>query len=158
MRLYSGFLAGLFLLAALFAPMHHAQIHQPMSDSYILIDKSENKLTYYYYKQPIRTFKVATGANPADTPNGVFEVVMMVKNPWYLKKNIPGGDPDNPLGVRWIGIEVPGTDGSKYGIHGTNRPDSIGNHVSAGCVRMTNGDVSWLYDRVKVGTLVEIVD
>jgi lipoprotein-anchoring transpeptidase ErfK/SrfK len=150
MRLYSSFLVGLMLLAQIMS--------QPLSDSYILIDKSENRLTFYYYKQPIRSFKVATGATPDDTPNGVFPVVMMVKFPWYLKKNIPGGDPENPLGVRWIGLEVPGTDGSKYGIHGTNRPETIGTYASAGCVRMNNRDVKWLYDHVRIGTLVEIVD
>lgn len=79
-------------------------------------------------------------------------------NPWYLKKNIPGGAPENPLGVRWIGLEVPGTDGSIYGIHGTNEPNSIGKHASSGCVRMQNEDVTWLYEHVHVGTVVEIVE
>ena len=94
----------------------------------------------------------------ADTPSGLFPVVMLVKNPWYLKKNIPGGTPENPLGTRWIGLQVPGTDGSIYGIHGTNQPELIGQHVSSGCVRMKNEEVAWLYDRVRVGTWVEIVE
>jgi lipoprotein-anchoring transpeptidase ErfK/SrfK len=150
MRLNSVFLAGFLLLAQV--------VHQPLTDSYIKIDKSENKLVYYAYRLPVRTFSVATGRTVEDTPTGVFSVVMLVKDPWYLKKNIPGGDPTNPLGVRWIGINVPGTDGSKYGIHGTNQPDSIGKHISSGCVRMQNADVTWLYDHVHLGTVVEIVD
>lgn len=150
MNLRSAFLVGFFLLANVAS--------LPVSDSYIKIDKSDNKLTYYFYNVPIRSFSVATGILPEDTPTGTYGVVMMVKNPWYLKKNIPGGDPENPLGVRWIGLDVPGTDGSKYGIHGTNRPELIGTRASAGCVRMKNADVTWLYEHVHPGTLVEIVD
>ncbi|ASS75990.1 hypothetical protein CIG75_14145 [Tumebacillus algifaecis] len=150
MNLRSAFLIGFFLLSGVTS--------LPASDSYIRIDKSENKLTYYYFNVPLRSFPVATGRLKEDTPIGTYGVVMMVKNPWYLKTNIAGGSPDNPLGVRWIGLDVPGTDGSKYGIHGTNRPELIGSHVSAGCVRMKNTDVTWLYDHVHPGTLVEIVD
>ncbi|MGZ6505413.1 MAG: L,D-transpeptidase, partial [Tumebacillaceae bacterium] len=83
MRLNSVFLAGFLLLAQV--------VHQPLTDSYIKIDKSENKLVYYAYHVPVRTFSVATGRTAVDTPTGVFSVVMLVKDPWYLKKNIPGG-------------------------------------------------------------------
>ncbi|MBL0388197.1 L,D-transpeptidase [Tumebacillus sp. ITR2] len=151
MRLKSGFLAGLLTLATLAS-------FPTLSDTYLVVDKSENSLTYYTHNVKVKTFSVATGRTNEDTPNGVFPVVMLVKNPWYLKKNIPGGTPENPLGVRWIGLEVPGTDGSIYGIHGTNQPDSIGKHASSGCVRMKNEDVTWLYEHVHVGTVVEIVD
>jgi lipoprotein-anchoring transpeptidase ErfK/SrfK len=150
MRLQSALMVGFLLFASVSS--------LPASDSYIKIDKSENRLTYYFYNIPIRSFPVATGKSEADTPTGTYGVVMMVKNPWYLKNNIPGGDPENPLGVRWIGLDVPGTDGSKYGIHGTNQPQSIGTHASAGCVRMRNEDVTWLYEHVHIGTLVEIVN
>ena len=43
-----------------------------------------------------------------------------------------------------------------YGIHGTNRPDSIGYYVSNGCIRMREADVEVLFDMVEVGTPVEI--
>jgi len=150
MRLQSALLIGFLMFGTIAKPIVH--------DSYVRVDKSENTLTYYFYNVPLKTFRVATGKTEQDTPNGVFPVVMLVKNPWYLKKNIPGGDPKNPLGTRWIGIEVPGTDGSVYGVHGTNQPELIGTHASAGCVRMQNSDVQWLYEHVHVGTLVEIVD
>lgn len=126
--------------------------------SYMIVDKSEHTLTYYTYQIPVRTFPVAVGRSDAETPVGTFPIVMLVKNPWYLKLNIPGGDPKNPLGSRWIGLAVPGTDGSKYGIHGTNDPGSIGENQSSGCVRMSNADVTWLYRYVGVDTWVKIVD
>ena len=57
------------------------------------------------------------------------------------------------FGTRWLGLDVPwGT----YGIHGTNRPASIGSFASHGCVRMNNQDVEQLYDMIPVGTPVTI--
>jgi lipoprotein-anchoring transpeptidase ErfK/SrfK len=41
-----------------------------------------------------------------------------------------------------------------YRIHGTNAPDTIGQRVSSGCIRLTNEDVEDLYSRVNVGTKV----
>jgi lipoprotein-anchoring transpeptidase ErfK/SrfK len=44
-----------------------------------------------------------------------------------------------------------------YGIHGTNRPKSIGKAASHGCIRMRNQDVEDLFERVEVGDPVELV-
>jgi lipoprotein-anchoring transpeptidase ErfK/SrfK len=44
--------------------------------------------------------------------------------------------------------------GGEYAIHGTNRPESIGRFVSAGCIRMHNRDIVELYRLVGVGTPV----
>ncbi len=41
-------------------------------------------------------------------------------------------------------------------IHGTNSESKLGSPVSFGCVRMGNRDVIDLYNRVEVGTPVEI--
>jgi lipoprotein-anchoring transpeptidase ErfK/SrfK len=46
--------------------------------------------------------------------------------------------------------------GTLYRIHGSNEPDTIGQAVSSGCIRMLNDDVVDLYDRVKVGTRVVV--
>lgn len=43
-----------------------------------------------------------------------------------------------------------------YAIHGNNDPNTIGKYISAGCIRMYNNDVQWLYDRVKMNTVVLI--
>jgi lipoprotein-anchoring transpeptidase ErfK/SrfK len=64
---------------------------------------------------------------------------------------IPGGDPSNPMGAAALTLS-----GDKYAIHGTNRPDSIGRRASYGCFRMRNEDVTDLYQRVKVGTIVVV--
>src|SRR6202048_248356 len=41
--------------------------------------------------------------------------------------------------------------------HGTNAPGTIGTHVSSGCIRLTNDDVTDLYSRVNVGTKVIVL-
>jgi hypothetical protein len=46
---------------------------------------------------------------------------------------------------------------TEYRIHGTNKPDTIGKRVSSGCIRLTNEDVTDLYDRVKVGAKVIVL-
>ncbi len=68
-----------------------------------------------------------------------------------LPRHMAGG-PDNPLGARAMYLG-----GSLYRIHGSNEPETIGQAVSSGCIRMTNDDVVDLYERVKVGTRVVVV-
>jgi lipoprotein-anchoring transpeptidase ErfK/SrfK len=47
--------------------------------------------------------------------------------------------------------------GTLYRIHGSNEPDTIGQAVSSGCIRMLNDDVVDLYERVKVGSKVVVL-
>ena len=69
-----------------------------------------------------------------------------------VRETIPGGDPRNELGSRWIGFKP------SYGVHGTIFPESIGKAESHGCVRMNNKDVEELYGLVVVGTPVKIIN
>ena len=65
---------------------------------------------------------------------------------------VPGG-PENPLGARAMYLWQGNRD-TLYRIHGTNEPGTIGQNVSAGCIRMTNEDVVDLYDRTAIGVKV----
>jgi lipoprotein-anchoring transpeptidase ErfK/SrfK len=67
-----------------------------------------------------------------------------------LPRHMAGGI-DNPLGARAMYIA-----GTLYRIHGSNEPDTIGQAVSSGCIRMTNEDVVDLYSRAKVGARVVV--
>jgi len=124
-------------------------------DIHIVISKSKHVLIVYVNDTPQYWFPVATGKG-ALTPEGEFAIANKIMNPWYLRSNIPGGDRRNPFGTRWLGLTVPNTGGYRYGIHGTNRPYSIGRSVSSGCIRMLNRDVEWLYRHVPIGTKVTI--
>jgi lipoprotein-anchoring transpeptidase ErfK/SrfK len=74
----------------------------------------------------------------------------MIQRQPYLPRFMAGG-PGNPMGARalYLGATV-------YRIHGTNQPHTIGSAVSSGCFRLTNPDVSDLYERIPVGTKVII--
>ncbi len=128
----------------------------------ILIDKAENKLYLYENGQVIREYPVATGRTSDITPVGTFSIVVKIVDPSWTNpetgETIPGGDPANPLGSRWLGLSVGNTGGSKYGIHGTNNPSSIGGYITHGCVRMYPEDVEELFDMVPLGTMVTIRD
>jgi lipoprotein-anchoring transpeptidase ErfK/SrfK len=65
---------------------------------------------------------------------------------------IPGGAPNNPMGVAAMGL-----DRGNYAIHGTNNPGSVGRFVSHGCIRMYNSDIMDLYRRAPVGTEVIVL-
>ncbi|MBM7838170.1 lipoprotein-anchoring transpeptidase ErfK/SrfK [Alkalihalobacillus xiaoxiensis] len=101
---------------------------------------------------------VATGKKGEETPVGHFHVLVKAKQPYYRKKNIQGGDKDNPLGTRWIGFDANGTEGRTFGLHGTNRPSSIGYHASLGCIRLANTSVERLYEKLEIGSAVVIVN
>jgi len=90
----------------------------------------------------IKSYAVATGKSNSPTPLGTFKIVEKAR--W-------GGG----FGSRWLGLNVPW---GKYGIHGTNKPGSIGFNASAGCIRMRNKDVEELYDMVDYNTTVTIIN
>jgi lipoprotein-anchoring transpeptidase ErfK/SrfK len=75
----------------------------------------------------------------------------MIKRRPDLPRFMPGG-PENPMGARAMYLGS-----SLYRIHGSNEPETIGQAVSSGCIRMLNDDVIDLYTRVRVGAQVVVV-
>ena len=69
---------------------------------------------------------------------------------------VPPG-PDNPMGSRALYLYSGGKD-TLFRIHGTNQPEYIGSSISSGCIRLTNEDVIDLYSRVKMGTVVVVLE
>ena len=86
----------------------------------------------------------------AEWPDWTPPPEMIARQP-YLPRHMAGG-PGNPLGARAMYLG-----GTVYRIHGTNAPQTIGTHVSSGCIRLTNADVSDLYARVSVGSKVIVL-
>ena len=89
--------------------------------------------------------------NPTWTP----PEAMIQRTPKYAKwrNGMPGGIPENPLGVRALYLYDGGGD-TMYRIHGTNAPSSIGTAASSGCIRMLNKEVVELFNNTPVGTKV----
>lgn len=128
----------------------------------ILVDKSLFTLFLCYEDAPFRSYGVAIGAN-GKTPTAEFTIDG--KNPkpmWWpprslgIRSPVMYGDPRNPLGEWWIGLEHRVHGG--FGIHGTNDPDSIGTQASLGCVRMRNEEVGEIASIVFRGMVVRIVE
>src|ERR1700675_5089882 len=86
----------------------------------------------------------------AEWPDWTPPPEMIARQP-YLPRHMAGG-PGNPLGARAMYLG-----GTVYRIHGTNAPETIGTHVSSGCIRLTNEDVTDPYSRVNVGTKVIVL-
>jgi len=74
----------------------------------------------------------------------------MIRRRPDLPRHMEGGIA-NPLGARAMYLG-----GTLYRIHGSNEPETIGQAVSSGCIRMTNDDVVDLYNRVHVGARVTV--
>lgn len=84
-------------------------------------------------------------------PSWTPPAAMIARRP-DLPRYMAGGV-ENPLGARAMYIGS-----TEYRIHGSNEPDTIGQAVSSGCIRMTNDDVTDLYERVKVGAKVVVLN
>ncbi|MGI6663147.1 MAG: L,D-transpeptidase family protein [Bacillota bacterium] len=107
----------------------------------IEVDTATLTLTVLVDGKPCRTYPIAGGKWTDLTPVGEWKIID--------KGYKVGG----PFGSRWMALNVPW---GNYGIHGTDRPWSIGSYASAGCVRMFNEDIEELYDLVEIGTRVKI--
>jgi lipoprotein-anchoring transpeptidase ErfK/SrfK len=89
-------------------------------------------------------------AKKAEWPDWYPPQEMIARQP-YLPRMTAGG-PGNPLGARAMYLGS-----SEYRIHGTNNPATIGKQVSSGCIRLTNDDVTDLYNRVQLGAKVVVL-
>ena len=128
----------------------------------IIIDTGNTVL--YYVTGPRRAIRYGVGVgregftwsgvqaitNKAEWPDWHPPAQMIARQP-YLPRFMAGG-PGNPLGARAMYLGS-----SEYRIHGTNDPTTIGKFVSSGCIRLTNEDVTDLFDRVSVGTKVVVL-
>lgn len=119
----------------------------------LIVDKSRNTLALKSNEEVLKVYSISTGGLGNPTPSGRFIIeTKLLDPPW---KNIPPGDPRNILGSRWMGFGEPFR---TYGIHGTTEPESIGMHITKGCVRMYDDDIKEIFTIVPIGSEVIIVD
>ncbi len=128
----------------------------------IVVNTKERRL--YYLLGDGKAIKYGIGVGrPGFQWNGVHRVSRKAEWPGWtpppaMRKRVPNlpahmeGGPNNPLGARamYIGSTI-------YRIHGSNEPWSIGQAVSSGCIRLSNDDVTHLYERVRVGARVHVI-
>jgi lipoprotein-anchoring transpeptidase ErfK/SrfK len=110
---------------------------------FVVVDKSDYMLRIFRDedKSFLIEYRVGIGKLEWKTKTGEYVVTNKEFHPPW--KGLKYGDPEYPLGERWLGLSPP--DNLKVrtglGIHGTNEPDTIGTSSSAGCIRMTNENV-----------------
>jgi hypothetical protein len=127
----------------------------------IEINVAECRLRLLEGNKVLATYPVGLGRPGFRTPVGSHQVLRMVDNPsWENPYKAPGASrikagPMNPLGTRWIGFK--NDPHGEFGMHGTDRPQSVGKYSSHGCVRMKVPDAEALYKQIKVGTPVDVV-
>lgn len=134
----------------------------PYTPGTIVVDTEERRL--YLVQGDGKALKYGIGVGrPGFTWAGSHRITRKAEWPGWTpppamrkrQPDLPGfmpGGPDNPLGARalYLGSTI-------YRIHGTAEPWTIGQAVSSGCIRMTNEDVTHLYEQVGVGTKVVVL-
>ena len=114
--------------------------------------------------KPIALFPCSIAKNRAKRPPpGEIKITTQIPNPnstdtpdhtpkgRRIERHIFPPGPNNPVGVAWLGLSIPG-----YGIHGTPIPERIGRAESHGCFRLANWNAEKLYELVRAGTRVII--
>jgi lipoprotein-anchoring transpeptidase ErfK/SrfK len=144
-------------------PRETVEYHGPYGQGTIVINTAERRLYLVQGNGTALKYGIGVG-RPGFTWAGVHYVTNKAEWPGWtpppqMRRRVPNlpaylpGGPDNPLGARamYIGSTF-------YRIHGSNEPWSIGQAVSSGCFRMTNDDVTDLYERVRVGAKVVVIN
>lgn len=140
------------LLAVLVLAAAQAKAEESATPRRIVVSIPDRKLALIEGDRVLKIYDVAVGKPSTPSPQGEFAIVHRIPQPtWYGPNKTVGPGKENPLGTRWLGLSVAG-----YGIHGTNRPESIGKAASKGCIRMRNADVEELFEFVQVGMAVEL--
>lgn len=112
------------------------------SSAYVIhVDVEQKRLTLFRGAEAVKVYTVATGAWDTPTPVGVFTITHRFSGKMC------------GFGTCFLGLDVPW---GNYGIHGTNKPETIGGSVSHGCIRMQVADAEELYRLVPNGTKVVI--
>ena len=124
------------------------------SDYYVKVNVGNNTVTVWRGDELIvDSTAVVTGDSGRTTPLASTYVDEIMPGPsgaygpWLLS-----------LGVFSDSINTFGGGLPKVALHGTNRPDLLGQYASNGCIRLPNDVISMLADEVPVGTRVDIVN
>ena len=144
------------------------RIHVPTQSMELLDDAGAVQRRY-----TVSTSRFGLGSEPGSnkTPAGCFRIAEKhgdgAPPGMVFISRVPSGaigqegDPKDHVQTRILWLEgLDAGNANTYGryiyIHGTNAESQLGTSASHGCVRMGNLDIIDLYDRVPVGTPVEI--
>jgi lipoprotein-anchoring transpeptidase ErfK/SrfK len=141
----------------------------------VVIDLSVNELSFRKGKETLWTAPIGTGTGLTmhdgdqswnfSTPNGIFHVQFKEENPvwiapdwFFLENKLPVPPPNDrkryfPGGLGAAAVYID----RDIAIHGTDKPELLGQRVSHGCIRLSNANAQRLFHDVQIGTEVIIV-
>lgn len=137
-----------------------AKLRIPLDPVSVLVDLDAHWAFYMAGDEVVAAWPVGVGKESSATRPGTFTVGEKTKEPMWFpqgRKPVPYGDPENPLGTRWIAWNDREGNTTRLGFHGTNEPDSIGRDASQGCIRMRTADVEELFEVLPRGATVRVV-
>lgn len=117
----------------------------------IVVDLSEQTLSYYYGDYLVNTIKISSGIAQLPTPTGTFHVLDKIPVKEYIGRNLNGTMYDLP-NTKW---NLKFSDLGYY-IHGAYWHHNFGHPMSHGCVNVSYQDMPELYDFADVGTVITI--
>lgn len=118
----------------------------------VLVDLSARRVTLFRGERRVMNVRASIGKSSTPTPTGRF----------YVNQRLLAANPSGVFGPGGVGISafspvlVDWAQGGPIAIHGTNRPDLIGQAVSNGCLRIRNTQLLRLLELAPEGTPVEI--
>jgi lipoprotein-anchoring transpeptidase ErfK/SrfK len=119
----------------------------------ILIAKSQHMLYQIRAETVALRYSIAVGAKCLDTA-GMHRVLGKETSPvWPPAPSGSEHRPDSRLGARILYLSD-----IDYGIHGTDKPNVIGQNSAFGCFLLADDDVTDLYDRTPLDTRVVITN
>jgi len=148
---------------------------QEAAGTYVVIDLDVNQLRFMHGDNVLWAGPVGTGTGLRlmgddgewhfTTPQGVFQVQYKEEDPiwiapdWhFVEQDLPVPPEDHPsrripggLGVAAVYL------GADIAIHGTDKPELLGQRVSHGCIRLSDADAQRLFHNVQIGTPVVII-
>jgi len=129
----------------------------PQGTFSVVADRAHFRLMVFLNGHYIKEYPIGIGKGSL-TPAGEFTIQKMSVHPSWTDREgkvHKYGDPENPLGTRWIGF-APAQGRSGLGLHGTDDESSIGTKCSQGCIRLRNRDIEELYGMLNLGDKVTI--
>ena len=125
----------------------------PTERAHMLVDISSRWVLYMIGDEVVAAWEGGVGKPGNETVPGQYKIGEKLKNPSWFRSGaplVPFGNPENPLGTRWLSWEANGVK-SHLGFHGTTDPSSVGGAVSSGCIRLRNEDVEQLFEILPEG-------
>jgi hypothetical protein len=135
------------------------RLRVPTDRAQMVVDIDARWALFLLGDEVASAWEIGVGEPGNETRPGNYIAGEKTEEPMWFpagKDPVPFGDPENPLGTRWIAWMTPDGRPSRLGFHGTKDPESIGRDLSQGCVRLRNPDMEELFEILPKGSVVRV--